>query len=393
MPESSSTQNDTWNVLLIEDDDTVRRQVREYLEQESFASRKLNITDIADINQALNIIRERKADLVILDVYRGTAQKGGEQIGIRVLESIKRSGFVPVVLYTALPEGLESQIARFVRLVSKDAGGLERLKNEITELFRIRIPQIHRAVVNQLDHTLSSYMWEFVQTRWDEFEPFIEDSEFLRLIVQRLVMTFTHGEMDSMIEEVYGTPKPDQPNEEDCVHPALYYIKPPIGQNPELGDIRLRQSSATKEYLVVLWPSCDMVLTKKRKPKTEYVLCVIASLAKGEEEIQEWVNGFSATKQEKVERLINNTRNTKGKSPDRYHFLPGIWDIPDLVVDFQKLEHVGLDDIRKYNCIATLASPFAEAFAARFQRYIGRLGTPDINTDAVLSRMKQASES
>ncbi len=385
MAEQANTQTDAWNVLLVEDDETVRRQVREYLSGEVFASRRLNINDIAEIDQALNLIHERKADLVILDVYRGTARRGGEQAGIRVLESIKRSGFVAVVLYTALPEGLDGQQSSFVRLVGKDARGLERLKTEITDLFRIRIPQVHRAIVNHLDRALCSYMWEFVQARWGEFSSLADKPEFLRLVVQRLAMTFAREGIDRMIVEVYGTPATGGTTVGDAVHPAEYYIKPPVGNDPALGDIRLRQADGHGEYLVVLWPTCDMVSSGGRTPKTDCVLCARAFLVKDATEVAEWVASPSNTKQKRVERLVKNARE---ESPDRYHFLPGVWDIPHLLVDFQQLEHVALGDIRALSCLATLASPFAESLGARFQRYIGRIGTPDLDVAIVMAQIQ-----
>jgi CheY-like chemotaxis protein len=387
MPEILNAPTDTWNVLLVEDDATVRRQVCEYLAEESFASRKLIISEIPDLDKALNLIHERKADLVILDIYRGTARKGGEQTGIRILESIKKSGFVPVVLYTALPEGLEEQQSSFVRLVGKDVGGLERLKAEITELFRIHVPQVHRAVVNHLDRALCSYMWEFVQAHWAEFSSLADKPEFLRLIVQRLAMTFAREGIGKMTEEVYGILAAEATNV-DTVHPAEYYIKPPIGQDPMLGDIRLRQSMEKIEYLVVLWPSCDMVSTGGRKPKTQQVLCARSALAKDAPEVVDWVNDPSNTKEKKVKRLVKNTRD---ESPERYHFLPGVWDIPNLVVDFQALEHITLSEVRAYTCLGTLASPFAEALGARFQRYIGRIGTPDLEVNTILTQIRERS--
>lgn len=385
MPEQGNAPAGAWNVLLIEDDATIRGQVREYLSEETFASRKLDIIDIADLDQALNVIHERKADLVILDVYRGTAQKGGEQTGIRVLESIKNSGFVSVVLYTALPEGLENEKSCFVRLVGKDAGGLGQLKEEITDLFRIRAPQVHRAIVNHLDYTLCIYMWKFVQSHWAEFSSLANKPEFLRLIVQRLAMTFSREGIDRITAEVYGTPASGQASE-DGVHPAECYIKPPIGQDPMLGDIRLRQTGGNSEYLVVLWPTCDMVSSGGRTPKTESVLCARASLARDMDEVADWIaSPPSKNKQNKVERLVKNRRE---ESPDRYHFLPGVWDIPDLVADFQALEHIALSDVRALTCLGTLASPFAEAIGGRFQKYIGRIGTPDLDVDSVVAQIK-----
>ena len=379
---------DTWNILLVEDDATVRRQVCEYLAEESFASRRLIINEIPDFDQALNLIHERKADLVILDIYRGSARKGGEQSGIRIQESIKKSGFVPVVLYTALPEGLEGQMSSFVRLVGKEAGGLERLKAEIIELFRIRVPQVHRAIVNHLDRALSSYMWEFVELHWAEFSSLADKPEFLRLIIQRLAMMFAREGISKMIEEVYGTVAVRGATNVDTVHPAEYYIKPPIGQDPVLGDIRLRQSAEKIEYLLVLWPTCDMVSTGGRTPKTQNVLCARSASAKDVPEVMDWVASPTNTKKKKVERLVKNTRD---ESPERYHFLPGVWDIPDLVVDFQALEHITLSEVRGYTCLGTLASPFAEALGVRFQRYIGRIGTPDLELNSILTKIKERS--
>jgi hypothetical protein len=128
-----------------------------------------------------------------------------------------------------------------------------------------------------------------------------------------------------------------------------------------------------------------MASTAGRTPKTESVLCARASLAKDTPEIAEWLASQSNSKQKRVEQLVRNTRD---KSPDRYHFLPGVWDIPDLVVDFQELEHIALANVTICTCLGTRASPFAEALGVRFQRYIGRIGTPDLDVSTVLERIR-----
>ncbi len=385
MPDSKDATPRVWNILLVEDEETIRKQILDYLSDMSIDSRRLNISEIGNLTQALNLIHERKADLIILDVYRGKALQGGEQTGIQILDSIKHSGFVPVVLYTALPEGLEAHQSTFVRLVGKDAGGLERLKEEIADLFRLRIPQVHRAIVNHIDQTMCTYMWAFVEGHWRDFEPLVDKPEFLRLVVQRLALTFAREGISQMIEEVYATSAVEQIAGGDNIHPAEYYVKPPMGKDPMLGDIRLRQTGGGNKYLVVLWPTCDMVSTAGRTPKTESVLCARAFLAKDTEEIAEWLASQSNNKKKRVERLVRNTRD---ESPDRYHFLPGVWDIPDLVIDFQELEHIVLADVRACTCLATMASPFAEALGVRFQRYIGRIGTPDLDVSTVLERIR-----
>jgi hypothetical protein len=97
-------------------------------------------------------------------------------------------------------------------------------------------------------------------------------------------------------------------------------------------------------------------------------------------------------KKDGVRRILTNRREAlKDKgigSEDRYHYLPGVWDIPHLVVDFQALEHVQLTTLKAMTCLAALASPFAESLAARFGRYISRFGTPDLNIDAVLTSLQ-----
>ncbi len=389
MPEQVDVQDGVWNVLLVEDNKTVRRQVREYLSEELFASRRLSINDIAHLDQALNVVHERKADLIILDVYRGAAQQGGDQAGIQILDSIKHSGFVPVVIYTALPEGLEAHQSAFVKLIGKEAGGLERLKEAIEDLFRLRIPQVHRAIVNHMDQTMCGYMWGFVQEHWSDFEPLVEKPEFLRLVVQRLALTFAREGIHQMTCEVYGDPAAGQPTGADTVHPGEYYIKPPLGQDPMLGDIRLRRTDGGTEYLVVLWPTCDMVSTGGRPPKAISVLCAVASRAKDTAEITEWLASPSNSKKKKVERLVRNARD---ESPDRYHFLPGVWDIPDLVIDFQALERTALTDLKTYVCLGTVGSPFSEALGSRFQRYIGRIGTPDLDVSAIVAKIENSAQ-
>ena len=60
----------------------------------------------------------------------------------------------------------------------------------------------------------------------------------------------------------------------------------------------------------------------------------------------------------------------------------------DLKVDFQELVTITPEAFEQLKVIASLDSPFAEALLARFSRYVGRLGTPDIDRTLVLSRLE-----
>ena len=79
-----------------------------------------------------------------------------------------------------------------------------------------------------------------------------------------------------------------------------------------------------------------------------------------------------------------------GHPQDRNAYLPAAWNIPDLVVDFQRIAFLPYEEIGLYNREATLDSPYAEWLTAKFGRYLGRLGTPDLDVEVALSRLRDA---
>lgn len=84
------------------------------------------------------------------------------------------------------------------------------------------------------------------------------------------------------------------------------------------------------------------------------------------------------------------TNNRVSGQAERFYFLPGTLTLPNLVVDFQQLATLscgGLDNLKRS---ASLDSPFAETLLARFTCYFGRLGTPDFEVEAVVSRLQSA---
>jgi len=319
-----------------------------------------------------------------LDIYRGQAAAGGERIGEEVLKEIKTSGFVSVVIYTNLPEGLENQVNEFVRLIPKEQG-LDALNQAIEEIFKSRVPQMHRAIVNHVDRALCQYMWGFVAAQWAELRQLADRPEFLRILLQRLAISFVREGVDFAIAEVFGieTVKNLDP---DKVHPAEFYVKPPIGSDPMSGDIRLRSIDKTKQYFAVLWPTCDMISTGGRKPKTDRVLCAEALPLHEFEEAKAFMQNQSNAAAEKLIELLKNNRKSNFGFADRYHFLPGLLDIPDLVIDFQAVELFSLEAVNKLPSLGVLASPYAEHMSSRFDRYRGRIGTPDLDCDLIIDR-------
>jgi hypothetical protein len=59
-----------------------------------------------------------------------------------------------------------------------------------------------------------------------------------------------------------------------------------------------------------------------------------------------------------------------------------------MLVDFQQLVAWQRGHMDTLDRLASLDSPFAEALLARFARYFGRLGTPDLDVAVLLQRLR-----
>lgn len=385
-----------WVVLVIEDNEQMRLDIVEELDGQQIGGREVRIRPIDNFETACAETRERRADLVILDVYKGNPLADGEPAGLDVLARLKESGFVSVVLYTADPEGVRGSSSPFVRVVGKDESGVAGLRAEVEDLFAGRMPQIFRAIVGHLDQTLRDYMWGFVEGNWSSLRAISSKPEFLRLLLNRLAASLSREGVDRITAEAFGLSDAPPSPATHKAHPSDYYVMPPVGPDVLFGDIRIAESgSTTTSYWVVVWPSCDMVTGSGRSVKADSITCASATLLAETSEMTAWLTSTTnAKKRRDLAALLSNKRSGDGVSPDRYHFLPGFLRVPDLVVDFQNIHRLRHDDVKAMECLATLASPFAESLGARYQRYIGRLGVPDLDSDVVLARIitEQVSE-
>ena len=126
--------------------------------------------------------------------------------------------------------------------------------------------------------------------------------------------------------------------------------------------------------------------------KAEFVLLVECTLLAKTTEFT-WsaalANGDMPTKAQTraVTDLMQN-RTAQGRQEGRHFFLPGAWNLPDLVLDFQRLVRVRYSELGQLTKKATLDGPYAEAMIVRFGKYIGRIGTPDLNVDLRLAELQ-----
>ena len=61
------------------------------------------------------------------------------------------------------------------------------------------------------------------------------------------------------------------------------------------------------------------------------------------------------------------------------------------MVDFQQLVTLPREQMDGLERLASLDSPFAEALLARFARYFGRLGTPDLDLEVLVARLRSVA--
>ena len=232
-------------------------------------------------------------------------------------------------------------------------------------------------------------MIEFVEKNWEALSD--RRADMMHLLLRHLSTSLGRGAAGITAESGYGAGDAS----DDTVHPARYYAALP-STGYATGDVLRRPPSGvtngddedTESWYVIVTPSCDLVASRR---KAENVVLLQCRPLDTFSEYTEFVNTSpegSDSKQKSARlRSLLDSRPYRQQA-DRYHYLPEAWKVPDLIVDNQLVISVPYDDLdAHYEKIASLDSPFAEELVHRFARYIGRLGTPDLNLDEIVERI------
>ncbi len=224
-------------------------------------------------------------------------------------------------------------------------------------------------------------MWQFVSKHWKGFDSPHEQADIAYLLARRLALSLqAEGKTLARKMSAEGVPLDNSPD----IHPMEMYVHPPVSKNRLAGDIVRGLIGEQSGDWLVLTPSCDF----EQKGRIHNVLLAQCMPLVEQTEYLKWKQDSSFANAESLKALIGDRR--KNIQSERFKFLPGTFFIPDSIVDFQRLRAVSLEDLAKLEVVASLDSPFAEAVLARFARYFGRLGTPDIDKDVVLNRLQAA---
>jgi len=360
--------------------------VSEFLTQEEIPDwGRPEVTSIQSFGDALATLEVRRFDLMILDVRLGghgeTDTPSGEEEGVQTLEHIKGRRFLPVVFWTGLPRQVEDLASPLVHVLEKSVG-LDTLIASVRELFATDLPGVNRALRRLIEDEQRRYMWDFVSDHWDELRDRDDPMALAYLLVRRLGRSLSGPGIQRLATEL-GSGGAAPPPEK--IHAAEMYIVPPFPDTgPGVADI-YRQVGEQQEdrWWFIVTPSCDL-----EQGKADQVVLAVCEPAAEDKRIADWLKQDSGTRRSRVLDLL---RNKTGGQDDRRLFLPAVPTMPDLVVDFQNLRSVPRQDLDGMQRVASLASPFAEEAANRFSRYFGRVGTQDVDAEAIISRLAGGS--
>jgi CheY-like chemotaxis protein len=392
---------EVWQVLVVDDEDETCRQIKEHYDGWKYGGNRLRVEALTDFTQAMDRIEKQRFDLLVLDVFKGPRIETGEKAGIDVLEQIKARRFMPVIFYTALPTSIRDIQNPLVKVAEKSGEAFSSLDQKVKEYLEIPLMRIIRELNRHVDETIRSYLWDFVPGHWDEFLKSEDDAALAYLLCRRLADSLDINGADRLASRL--KPKiPRRATTAQCVaeqraHPLRYYIMPPSQGGCRTGDIIMTTAQLKSgSYCLVLTPWCDLIEHSGKPKKAEYVLLVRCLLLKDFPEYHEWIQKDSPSKAEteRLEDLIGTPdKEPRGRQRGRYFFLPGVLGLPDLVIDFQQAYTEKIDQLSNYKRIATLDSPFCESVVACFTRFLGRIGTPDLDIETVIENLRAKRKS
>lgn len=378
-------------ILHVDDDAEVLAETGRYLEGEEIPSwGRPEVVSIPSFDDATGVLERERFDLVVLDVRLGSEQDDvaiEDEAGLLALEQIRGRRFVPIVFWTALPGAIRHLAGELV-LVREKTEGLSALADAINSLFDTRLPAVNRALLRLVEEEQRRYMWDFVADHWDELRTVDDHTAVAYLLARRLGRSLggpgIHKLAEELGEEVSGVP-PD-----DKIHAMEMYLRPPVsGTKIQAGDLLREGDGDERTWWIVLTPSCDI-----EHDKADYIQLAACRPFDDQADIVKWRagDGNKGERRKARDRVMQLLRQQTGGQLDRWLFLPQALDIPDLIVDLQELRSMPIGDVADLKRIASLDSPFAEAAVSRFNRYYGRIGTPDLDADGAFARLDRADE-
>ena len=359
-------------ILYIDDDTSYHTSIKELLEGEECCGYTLQIecTDSFETG----ILASSQYHLVILDLYRGQAMQGGENVGSNSYKEIQEKIFIPIIFFSGYPKDVAELRSQVIGVATKGDGGFDELKSEIERLTKNNLPILKEKVHAFIEDEFKKYFWGTIQPKNNIFKPEAEDLSLGYMLLRNMADTLSRDN----IQQLLG----DDTIKEDKVHPMELYIYP-TDTTTEYQTGEIIKNTETNDIFVILTPSCDLVERVRKGVagrNASFVLLVKTTKLTDTVEYQTFLENPNKDNINKVDSLIrNNTR-------DRYFFLPQTPFIENRVIDFQNKEIVSYEQLcANFERIAKLDNPYAQSMAATHARYYNRIGCPDIDSEYIIN--------
>lgn len=373
------TENRQYKVLAVDDDDAVLERLQYVVPRYAKDLGTVIVETCSSFDEAEGRLKAFGADydLVILDVMDSHPFGGGSEDGSRgatLYQRIRNVRWVPVIFYTAIPENVDIPVEPpLLVVVSKENTNL--LRTSITQSLSSNAAPIARALVENLDSSVRSFLSQHVSPHWSAYSEH-EESDLQLVLVNRLSAWLR--EWKTTAGETIASPM------DGTVPSSAYYLLPPVTDAGLRAGSILRDPSS-EELWIVMTPSCDLYIGGNRSIKVDRIL--LARLTRAEEQpvVAKYLEDPAPSKTATKEAV--SLLKSQHHQP-RWYFLPSFLIIPDLFVDLEDIQSVEQEVVSQWDRLADLDTPFIESLLARQSHWRGRIGTPDFGVDAHLSRMR-----
>ncbi len=331
-----------------------------------------------DFDVAIEMVADssRRFDLIISDTYRGKPADGDAKV-LDMVSTYRVQGkrFCPIVVYSSSAKPHDLEESDFVAWADKAKN--QGIEDAIRKVLLTGVPQIARKLHDELERSAGSFLWEFLEKNW----PRLSQQGGMRTeILERLIRRRAAAQIGDLefIDDAWVPISQRAASE--------YYIYPRVHTTYYgLGDV-LRQNQADG-WSVILTPHCHLHKQPNQPaPRADFVLTVKAIPAKDILGNQIDTAKALTSHDKRHEKLLNWSQSparTPGKPAGRHWYMPAFLDIPHLYCDFLQVESIPYNDMDKFEAIATLVPPYAEAMQSCFAGFYASVGIPLIQPSSI----------
>lgn len=364
-------------VLIVDDDEAVRRSLRAQIEEvDAWEAKDQGFDGLSEI------LEEFRPDAVVLDLIKGDVTEE-PAAGNRSFEQIRDRWFCPVVVHSAFKD--QQKFGHpLVATVSKGRDSDVEVVRRLQEF--AQTAQVIRDVHRDFDDRIREALWDSAEQIGKTADG--SDDAVLPRVVRRLVA----ARMDAAAS---GGGR---------IKAWERFVVPALGPHLLSADLlRCRDADWTdpEAFRLVLTPSCDLVPHGGNDPRTERILVACCEPIRRLGSVE--MGAGARLKQKSKEKLKSIL--TEGIADGLLPIPRFVGHVPSMAANLKRLDLVGLNDVRletqgghaaaanaTFERVASTDSPFRELVVWAYLRVTGRPGAPAFDVDGWLDDISDATD-